>query len=243
MASRGGRKSTGKEAENCWRASGNAIITFVSTLLPLFPLQLVVFPGSAVPLHVFEQRYRRMVGEAEAADSEFGIVLARDGGIVNAGCTVRVEQVLERYPDGRFDVVTRGQRRFLITGVDQEKDYLRGHVEFYEDDDWTPVTESLRRNALNAYERMRLSLRNIDEAGPELAGRAPDPAHPLLGFELAQTVEDLDFQSIIQRSRSEVERLRKFTEFVDTWVPQQQYVAKLKRAAPTNGFGHKPPGL
>ena len=86
----------------------------MSRLLPLFPLQLVVFPGSAVPLHIFEERYREMVGEAEAAGSEFGIVLAKDDGIVNTGCTVIVEDVLERYPDGRFDVLTRGQRRFEI---------------------------------------------------------------------------------------------------------------------------------
>src|SRR5580692_10988595 len=61
----------------------------MNQLLPLFPLQLVAFPGSAVPLHIFEDRYKEMVGEAEAKGSEFGIVLAREGGIVNAGCTVK----------------------------------------------------------------------------------------------------------------------------------------------------------
>ena len=55
---------------------------FMPRLLPLFPLQLVAFPGSAIPLHIFEERYKLMVGEAEAAGSEFGIVLARDNGIM-----------------------------------------------------------------------------------------------------------------------------------------------------------------
>ncbi len=84
----------------------------MSRLLPLFPLQLVAFPGTAVPLHIFEDRYKTMVGDCERSGAEFGIVLAKDGGIVNAGCTVVVETVLERYPDGRFDVLTRGRRRF-----------------------------------------------------------------------------------------------------------------------------------
>src|SRR6266567_8398446 len=110
----------------------------MSRLLPLFPLQLVVFPGSAIPLHIFEERYKEMVGEAEAAGSEFGIVLAKDGGVVNAGCTVVVESVLNRYPDGRFDVLTRGQRRFALVSIDQELAYLRGEVEYFEDTDPIP---------------------------------------------------------------------------------------------------------
>src|ERR1700686_31484 len=107
----------------------------MARLVPLFPLEVVAFPGSAIPLHIFEDRYKEMVGEAEAAGTEFGIVLAKDGGIVNAGCTVVVESVLKRYPDGRFDVLTRGQRRFLIKSLDQDKDYLRGEVEYFNDED------------------------------------------------------------------------------------------------------------
>lgn len=161
-------------------------------LLPLFPLQLVVFPGNAVPLHIFEERYREMVGEAEAAGTEFGIVLAKEGGIVSTGCTVVVENVLKRYPDGRFDVMTRGRRRFRISSVDQEKAYLRGEVEYFEDDDPTPVPPDLRARALEAFQ-------GTAEAG---AG------NPCLSFELAHAVQDLEFQNALQNTRSEVKRLR-----------------------------------
>ena len=126
-------------------------------LLPLFPLQLVAFPGSALPLHIFEDRYKEMVGEAEASGSEFGIVLTREGGIVNAGCTVIVEAVLQRYPDGRFDVMTRGYRRFEILALDQEKDYLRGDVEYFDDEDSSPVQRwscaTWRHRRLRKYKR------------------------------------------------------------------------------------------
>lgn len=204
-------------------------------LLPLFPLQLVAFPGSAVPLHIFEERYKEMVGEAEARGSEFGIVLAKEGGIVNAGCTVMVEAVLQRYPDGRFDVMTRGQRRFEILALDQEKDYLRGDVEYFDDEDTAPVQPELRQLATQA-------LAKIQQALPERKESVPDPDHPLLSFELAQAVEDLDFQNMLQRSRSEAERLRMFVKFAEGYIERCLYAEKMKRAAPMNGSGHMPAG-
>src|SRR6202022_1859875 len=105
-------------------------------LLPLFPLQVVVFPRTQLPLHIFEERYKEMVGNAIRDNSEFGIVLAKEEGIVNAGCTVAVEKVLEMYSDGRMDVLTRGQRRFEIESLNQEKSYLQAEVSFFDDEDF-----------------------------------------------------------------------------------------------------------
>jgi Lon protease-like protein len=211
----------------------------MARLLPLFPLQLVVFPGSAIPLHIFEDRYKEMVGEAEAAGTEFGIVLAKDGGIMNAGCTVLVESVLKRYPDGRFDVLTRGQRRFVIQSLNQDKEYLRGEVEFYGDDDAESAPPELRMQALLALERMRAALSQAGGVSGEPES-PPDPEHPFLSFQLAEAVDDLDFRNMLQRSRSESERLRVFAGFTEEYVERKQYAARMKRAAPTNGFGHKP---
>ena len=210
--------------------------SIMARLLPLFPLQLVVFPGSAIPLHVFEERYKEMVGEAEAAGTEFGIVLARDGGIMNAGCTVVVESVLKRYPDGRFDVLTRGRRRFVIQSLNQDKEYLRGEVDYYSDDDAESASPELRKQAILALERIREALADADAA--EIS---PDLDHPFLSFQLAEAVDDLDFRNVLQRSRSEAERLRAFAGFTEEYVARKQYAAKMKRAAPMNGFGHKPP--
>jgi Lon protease-like protein len=201
----------------------------MSRLLPLFPLQLVVFPGSAVPLHIFEERYRRMVGDAEAAGTEFGIVLARDEGIVNAGCTVQVETVLHRYPDGRFDVLTRGRRRFMIRGVNQDLDYLRGEVDFFEDDDFTVVPETLRTQVLESFERLKKE------------DQAPfDKDDPNLSFQLVRAIDDLDFQNMMQRTRSELERFHKLAGVIDKYIERRDYSAKMKVKAPTNGSGHKP---
>jgi hypothetical protein len=212
----------------------------MSGLLPLFPLQIVALPGATVPLHIFEERYKTMVGDCERNGTEFGIVLAKDGGIVNAGCTVMVETVLERYPDGRFDILTRGHRRFLIRSIDQSLDWLRGEVEYFDDDDFTPVTPHLRDKAVASFREISSAL---NSAGRNAHDPDPSPDHPLLSFQLAHALDDLDFQSLILRSTSEAERLRKFVEFAEGYVARTEYVAKMKRVAPTNGSGHKPASL
>jgi Lon protease-like protein len=216
----------------------------MSRLIPLFPLGLVVFPGNAIPLHIFEDRYKEMVGEAEAAGTEFGIVLAREGGIVNAGCTVSVETVLQRYPDGRFDVMTRGQRRFGIAALNQEKPYLRGEVEYFDDEDTEPPPQALRQKALHAFEQMRRALANAaQDAADQEDGERPDLNNPRLSFQLAQAVKDLDFQNLMQRSRSEAERLQALAGFMGEYVARRQYAARMKHLAPTNGSGRKPADL
>jgi len=209
-------------------------------LLPLFPLQLVAFPGSAVPLHIFEERYKEMVGQAEAAGTEFGIVLSRDGGIVNAGCTVVVETVLERYPDGRFDVITRGRRRFSLISINEELDYLRGVVEFFEDSDWTTPSRELRERALKAYRHLR---HLQEEQGHGTREKEPDVDDPQLSFELAQLIDDLDFQNTMLRTRSEAERLEQFVAVIDPYLERKGYKEKMQRIAPLNGSGHKPASL
>lgn len=203
----------------------------MSRLLPLFPLQLVAFPGTAIPLHIFEERYRRMVGEAAAAETEFGIVLAKEEGIVNAGCTVLVEEVIHRYPDGRFDVITRGHRRFMLRAVDDELDYLRGEVEYFEDDDFTAVPEALRTLVFEAMQRLGKEQIHFD------------PNDPHVSFQLIRAIDDLDFQNVMQRSRSELERFQKIAVAIDKYIERKDYSARMKGKSATNGFGHKPANM
>src|SRR6266568_3725639 len=122
-------------------------------LIPLFPLSLVVFPRTRLPLHIFEERYKEMVGNAIRDSSEFGIVLAKEEGIVNAGCTVTIEKVLQMYSDGRMDILTRGQRRFEIEALNQEKSYLQAEVNFFDDEDFEPTPVELRDQALSNYQQ------------------------------------------------------------------------------------------
>jgi ATP-dependent Lon protease len=207
-----------------------------SRLLPLFPLQVVVFPRTQLPLHIFEERYKEMVADAIRDSSEFGIVLAKEEGIVNAGCTVVVEKVLKQYPDGRMDILTAGRRRFEIVVLNEEKEYLRGEVEFFDDDEASPAPLEIQHKALEQYK----GLLEIGEVRPY---SLPDLKDPQLSFQLAQSIADLDFLSVLLRNRSETGRLKELNEFFSEYIPKQRQISRMKHLAPQNGFGGKPAGL
>lgn len=207
-----------------------------SRLIPLFPLNVVVFPRTRLPLHIFEERYKEMVGNAIRDESEFGIVLAREDGIVNAGCTVGVEKVLEMYPDGRMDVLTAGKRRFEVAALNEEKMYLQGEVRFFDDEDFTPPADDVREAAIEQYQALNALPVSRDHLTPDLAD-------PQLSFQLAQAVPDLDFLSGLLRQRSETARLKTLTAFLEQYIPRQRTIERIKHLAPTNGFGRKPAGM
>jgi Lon protease-like protein len=157
-----------------------------SRLIPLFPLGVVIFPRTSLPLHIFEERYKEMVGNAIRDKSEFGIVLAKDDGIVNAGCTVAVEKVLHMYPDGRMDIQTRGKNRFEIVSLNDEKTYLQAEVDFFEDDDLQQPPEDLRTRVVGRLQSLR-QLSSHEGRGE------PDLSDPQVSFQVAQFIPDVDF--------------------------------------------------
>lgn len=210
--------------------------TMASRLIPLFPLQVVVFPRTRLPLHIFEERYKEMVGNAIRDNSEFGVVLAKEDGIVNAGCTVQVEKVLHMYPDGRLDIITRGNRRFEIVSLSEEKQYLQAEVNFYDDDDFAPAPEELRDQALTQYKAFRDLASNRGQGEPDLQD-------PQLSFQLAQSLPDLDFLNGLLRHRSETGRLKELNHYLAEYIPRQRLIDRMKELAPTNGFGGKPAGI
>ena len=103
-------------------------------LLPLFPLNVVLFPDTALPLHIFEERYKEMIGEVIAANGEFGVLCANDNTVASVGCTARVAKEIRRYDDGRMDILTIGRRRFRIGRLRRDRAYLRGTVRFFTDE-------------------------------------------------------------------------------------------------------------
>jgi uncharacterized protein len=118
----------------------------VAETLPLFPLGTVLLPGATLPLHIFEPRYRQLTLDLVTGvipDREFGVVAVREGwtpdddgieGLHSIGCTAQLRDV-KRLPDGRFDIVTRGARRFRLLDLDADsKPYLMGSVEHLPDD-------------------------------------------------------------------------------------------------------------
>lgn len=196
-------------------------------LLPLFPLSLVLLPQNIVPLHIFEERYREMIGEALENQTEFGIVLAANDGILNVGCTASVERVLRRYDDGRLDIIGLGRRRFRIEELDQERSFLRAKVEFFEDvEEFAP--EELQTKAREVHDRFESSADLPTQGGA-------------LSFMLSQSVRDVEVRQQLLMSRSESERLRLLIDFLPKQRERETYVVHMKEVAPRNGHGKHGP--
>jgi hypothetical protein len=103
--------------------------------LPLFPLHLVLFPDMRLPLHIFEPRYRLMLGRCLAEEQPFGVVLIRAGREVgqpaipySVGTTAAILHH-QRLPDGRYQILTVGRDRFRVRALDRRQPYLAGAVE------------------------------------------------------------------------------------------------------------------
>jgi Lon protease-like protein len=141
----------------------------VTETLPLFPLGTVLLPGASLPLHIFEPRYRQLTIDLVTGvlpEKLFGVVAVREGwtpdvhgmaGLHTVGCTAELRDV-RRLPDGRFDLVTRGARRFRLLELDSHaKPYLMGSVEYLPDEetstDAIDLTRMLISSARDAHRR------------------------------------------------------------------------------------------
>ena len=82
--------------------------------IALFPLNVVLLPGTSLPLHIFEPRYRQMVNDCLEEKTEFGMLLAMPKGVARVGCTAEIVEVVKRYPDGRIDILTVGRAPFRV---------------------------------------------------------------------------------------------------------------------------------
>src|SRR5215216_5562333 len=125
--------------------------------LPLFPLNTVLFPGATLPLHIFEPRYRQMIGECVDQERPFGVVLIEGGPEVGegavphrVGCTAQITSV-ERQDDCRMNILCLGQSRFRIFGTSTERPYLLGDVELLGDEETS--SEAAERAALIVRDR------------------------------------------------------------------------------------------
>lgn len=116
------------------------------TLLALFPLQVVVFPGSVLPLHIFEPRYRTLIADRLEDDQPFGLVFGTDDKHAQIGCAVDIVAVLEKLPDGRLNILTRGHRRFrIVQPVEASAPYALVRVSWLDDDNADIPTELVER--------------------------------------------------------------------------------------------------
>jgi Lon protease-like protein len=204
--------------------------TFLDALLPLFPLDVVLFPGTALPLHIFEPRYKEMIGECLAQHRTFGVVRALEQGLAEIGCTAEIITVVKEYPDGRLDLVSEGRQRFELVRVNQERSFLQAEVLMIDDEPGTaPQADASRAVQLHS------ELLAIAGARQDLSAASPT----LLSFRLAGSVPlDLDFKQKLLALRSEPERVTLLISYLETIIPNLRRAASAREKAGGNGHVH-----
>src|SRR5207248_6385785 len=150
------------------------------TEIGLFPLALVLLPTERVPLHVFEPRYRELIGECLAEGREFGLLLGDDEGLREIGTRAAVIEVVDRFPDGRLNVVVEGRERFRLVELTDGRSFATADVEPIDDDDDPPADTDVER----AHELFR-ELVDVAEADVD----EPDEIAGTLSFELAARID------------------------------------------------------
>jgi Lon protease-like protein len=200
--------------------------------LPLFPLNVVLFPSSSLPLHIFEERYKTLIKECFEKRTVFGINLLRSQGMEEVGCSASVVRVTRTYDDGRMDVVVRGERIYRLTGmVDADAPYAIGTVEYLTD------LEKMIDSAL-AEETVRL----FGVIQRLVAGKEFTPDHlsegtPRLSFIIARKAGlDLDARQRLLEMRDENDRLDALRRHLEVLIPLLEKKEELDRLKQNDGY-------
>ena len=200
----------------------------MSTLLPLFPLDLVLLPGVPLPLHIFEPRYKEMIKECLDQNRHFGILRSHGESLATIGCTAEIINVLKTYPDGRMNILTEGKRRFEVLAINQERSFLQAEV-FYLDDESESAPASELETALRLHGQI-MQLAGAQAEDMTNADRAQ------LAYRLAGSLPfDPDFQQALLEMNSEAQRMRAIISYFERILPMLERNARAKRKAGGNG--------
>ena len=194
---------------------------------PLFPLGLVALPAEIVPLHIFEERYRTMIGECLESGREFGIVWAGPDGPNPIGCAMEVTRVLEELPDGRMNILTTGTRPFRVIEERHDLPYPAAVVEFLHDKPEAPSDA----NAEEAHESYRVLVE--EAADRELAD---DDLAAMTAYDMAATVDfGLEAKQSLLDLRSENARLQLVARLFRAALKRLDFIERAQVRARSNG--------
>jgi Lon protease-like protein len=197
--------------------------------LGLFPLGIVLLPTELVPLHIFEERYRELISECLEDDREFGILLADDDGEREIGTRAAVTEVLERFDDGRLNIVVEGRGRFRVVARTDGRSFDTAEVEALEDDDETEVgdPEDVER-ALSLFAKL------LELTGTEI--EPPDAATPQLSYAVAARFEFVPpLKQELLEERSERVRLKRLCGLLEGAAETLEREREIAARAATNG--------
>jgi Lon protease-like protein len=215
--------------------------------LPLFPLPLVLLPNELVPLHIFEDRYRKMLTDVQATRNLFGITLFEPNesfiekpAAGTVGCVAELRDV-DTLPDGRSNILALGVVRYrLVDYIDAGEPYLIGDVEFFEDDEEDAVTLGpLSDEVFELFKRMAAAAFKMGGSRgrfPEIQKADPEALSFLITA--AFNLENENKYTLLAMTSS-IERLTKLKEILTRTVDQMEENADIQSAARLNGHSKK----
>jgi len=196
--------------------------------LPLFPLNVVLYPGERLPLHIFEMRYREMVRYCLDEQVAFGVVLVWEQELAQVGCTARIEQVVRRYEDGRLDLMTVGEERFRVLQTFEEQPYLTASVEQMPDQD-AKLDALLRERAITQH------LRLLELLGEPIRPSAYQGKEPISYYLAQRAGLTLIQKQDMLEMKSEADRLTFLVAHFQSLVPRLAEARANQRKVQSNG--------
>jgi Lon protease-like protein len=194
---------------------------------PLFPLGLVALPHELVPLHIFEERYKTMIGECLEREREFGIVWTTDEGVRHTGCAMEITRVLERMDDGRLNILTRGTRPFRLIEERHDLAYPAGTIELLQDKPEQPEPATVAA----AHDAYRALVEQATDNEPDA-----DELVAMSAYAMAATVEfGLEAKQGLLDLRSENARLRLVTRLFRAATKRLDFIERAQARAQSNG--------
>jgi Lon protease-like protein len=194
-------------------------------------LDLVLFPGTPLPLHIFEPRYKKMISECLDLKKSFGVVRAKEEGVAEIGCTAEIIAIAKKYSDGRMDIVAQGRERFEVMQVNQERPFLQAEVLYLQDEPVKASPEEIAQALTLQGEIVRLA----GSAPPERSGE--DTAQ--LSFNLVGPLPlDLDFKQTLLGMKSESERMQAVISYFEAILPNLRRTVQVRQRAGGNGHVH-----
>ena len=196
--------------------------------IPIFPLDVVLFPGAPLPLHIFEERYRAMVRLCLAEDKVFGVVCASSEGLSVIGCTARIVRTLEEYSDGRYDILAEGCERFEIQHLDDSLPYLQADVLMFGDEGKLAARE-MREHCL------ALHFEVLELAGADVRTLGVDLDEPV-SFQIAWSLPaELNFKQELLTMRSDYDRTDRLLAFYRAVLPKLRGNVQARKPVLSNG--------
>ena len=196
-------------------------------LLPLFPLDVVLLPGTPLPLHIFEPRYKEMISECLANNAPFGVIRALEEGIAEVGCTAEIITVTKEYPDGRMDLISEGRKRFEVLELNQDRSFLQAEILLVTDEPGAAASEDKARAI-----QVHLDILSLAGAVQDLSTADQNA----LSFYLAGSLPlDLDFKQQLLAMRSEGKRIQAVALYLEGILPNLRRAARAREKAGGNG--------